>query len=108
MALSLGFAELATARLGVRSSLLVLDEATSNLDEDSDAAIQALLRADLASRTVLTIAHRLQTILWYDRVLVMDKGRVSEYGSPAELQAKADGAFATLLAEHKKGQRDTA
>ena len=78
--------------------VLVLDEATSNLDEDSDAAIQALLRADFASRTVLTIAHRLHTIIDYDALIVMGAGKVLEQGAPLEL-LKSDGGVLASMAK---------
>ncbi|KAL6904509.1 P-loop containing nucleoside triphosphate hydrolase protein [Trichoderma evansii] len=84
-----------------RSRVLVLDEATASIDHDTDALIQAGLRSSIATgTTVLTIAHRLLTIADYDRVVVLDSGRVVEQGSIAELLRKrGDGAFFRQLCE---------
>jgi ATP-binding cassette, subfamily C (CFTR/MRP), member 4 len=68
-----------------RNRFLVLDEATSNVDMETDAFIQGVLREQFSTTTVLTIAHRLQTIADYDKVLVMHAGRVVEVGHPFEL-----------------------
>ncbi|XP_041970656.1 probable multidrug resistance-associated protein lethal(2)03659 [Aricia agestis] len=71
-----------------RPRVLVLDEATANVDGETDKAIQASIRTKFAASTVLTIAHRLHTVMDYDRVIVMDKGRVAETGHPYELLTK--------------------
>ncbi|XP_045529572.1 probable multidrug resistance-associated protein lethal(2)03659 [Pieris brassicae] len=68
-----------------RRAVLVLDEATANVDTETDRQIQSTIRTKFASSTVLTIAHRLNTVMDYDRVIVMDKGRVVESGHPFEL-----------------------
>jgi ABC-type multidrug transport system fused ATPase/permease subunit len=68
-----------------RNRFLVLDEATANVDMATDAFIQGVLREQFSTTTVLTIAHRLQTIADYDKVLVMHAGRVVEVGHPFEL-----------------------
>jgi ATP-binding cassette subfamily C (CFTR/MRP) protein 1 len=78
-------------------SILVLDEATSNLDAESDVRIQALLRREFAATTTLTIAHRLQTIIDYDLVLVLARGALVEHGPPLELLDRPDGAFAGMV-----------
>ena len=56
--------------------LVLLDEATASMDEQTDALVQETLFRELEGRTLLTIAHRLDTILDYDRILVLDQGRV--------------------------------
>ncbi|CAH2056116.1 unnamed protein product, partial [Iphiclides podalirius] len=66
-------------------TVLILDEATANVDTETDEQIQATIRSKFAGSTVLTIAHRLNTVMDYDRVIVMDKGRVVESGHPYEL-----------------------
>ncbi|XP_013177157.1 PREDICTED: probable multidrug resistance-associated protein lethal(2)03659 isoform X1 [Papilio xuthus] len=81
---------LARAALAGRK-VLVLDEATANVDTETDEHIQATLRTTFAQATVLTIAHRLNTVMDYDRVIVMDKGRVVESGHPFELLTSAAG-----------------
>jgi len=78
------------------SAILVLDEATSNLDESSDAKIQTLLRGTYQHHTVLTIAHRLVTVIDYDQMLVLGDGRLVEAGSPWDLLNKPDGALAAM------------
>nr|XP_049707106.1 probable multidrug resistance-associated protein lethal(2)03659 isoform X1 [Helicoverpa armigera] len=71
--------------------VLILDEATANVDTDTDKHIQRTIRTKFARSTVLTIAHRLNTVMDYDRVIVMDKGRVAESGHPYELLTQANG-----------------
>ncbi|CAK4671146.1 unnamed protein product [Aphanomyces euteiches] len=79
------------------SRVVVLDEATANIDLESDRLIQATIKSSFAGVTLLVIAHRLDTILDSDRILVMDKGRVCEFDTPTNLLALKDGAFASLL-----------
>lgn len=68
-----------------RPKLIVLDEATSAVDQATDAAIQISLRREFAGCTVLVVAHRLSTVADFDRLLVLDGGRVAEMGTPEEL-----------------------
>ncbi|EXJ91043.1 hypothetical protein A1O1_04150 [Capronia coronata CBS 617.96] len=75
--------------------VLVMDEATASIDYATDSKIQDTLR-ELKNNTILTIAHRLQTIIDYDRVLVLDKGEVVEYADPWELLQKEDGHFRSM------------
>lgn len=79
------------------SNILVLDEATAAVDVETDAMLQSTLRSPLfANRTIITVAHRLNTILDSDRVVVLDKGEVVEFDSPAEL-FKKQGVFYGLM-----------
>jgi len=81
-----------------RARVLVLDEATASTDMASDAVLQARLRA-LRGTTVLTIAHRIHTVLDSDIVVVLDAGRVAEAGPPQALLADPASAFARLVHE---------
>jgi ATP-binding cassette subfamily B protein len=93
---------LALARVVLRDpKVLILDEATSSLDSRSEALIQQALEPLLAGRTSLVIAHRLSTILRADLILVMDKGRIVERGTHAELLAHG-GLYAKLHDEQFK------
>lgn len=77
--------------------ILVLDEATANVDPETDKLIQTTIRTKFSECTVLTIAHRLHTVMDSDRVLVMDAGRVAEYGHPYELLQNKDGNLKGLV-----------
>ncbi|KAI0128475.1 P-loop containing nucleoside triphosphate hydrolase protein [Xylariales sp. AK1849] len=79
------------------SNILVLDEATAAVDVETDAMLQATLRSPLfAHRTIITVAHRINTILDSDRVVVLDKGEVVEFDKPQEL-IKRKGVFYGLV-----------
>jgi len=77
--------------------VLVLDEATASIDNETDAAIQRQIRTNFAGSTTITIAHRLHTILDSDKILVLDEGRVLEYDAPAALLARPDSHFTALV-----------
>ena len=76
--------------------VLLMDEATASIDYATDAKIQETIRQ--IKNTTITIAHRLQTIIDYDKVLVLDKGAVIEYGDPYDLVQKNDGMFRGMCA----------
>ncbi|KZP30629.1 multidrug resistance-associated ABC transporter [Athelia psychrophila] len=94
---------LALARAIVRGSkLLILDEATSAIDYKTDSVIQASLRHELGSDvTLITVAHRLQTIMDADRIMVLDAGRIAEFDSPAQLLRNEKGRLRALVDESK-------
>ncbi|GMF97566.1 unnamed protein product [[Candida] boidinii] len=92
---SLGEKQLiALARALVRNSkILIMDEATSSVDYETDFKIQETIKNEFSHCTILCIAHRLKTILNYDRVLVLDKGEVSEFDTPINLFNSENGIF---------------
>jgi len=77
--------------------VLILDEATSSLDSESEALIQQAMERLMAGRTTLVVAHRLSTVRAMDRLLVLDKGRIAEAGSHAMLVRRAGGLYRRLL-----------
>jgi ATP-binding cassette, subfamily B, bacterial len=88
---------LAIARALLKDApILLLDEATSALDSESELAIQAALDRLMNGRTVIAIAHRLSTLRSFDRIIVMDEGRIVDDGSPEELAARP-GPYRDLL-----------
>lgn len=76
--------------------ILIMDEATSSVDSETDELMQRVLRDEFKGRTVIAIAHKLHTVLDFDRVVLLDKGRVVETGNPQELLATPTSAFRTL------------
>jgi len=81
------------------SNILVLDEATAAVDVETDVMLQTTLRSSMFNnRTIITIAHRINTILDSDRIIVLDKGTVAEFDSPAEL-VRRKGLFYELVRE---------
>merc|ERR1719228_862475 len=76
-----------------KTKVLVLDEATAAVDLETDDLVQATIRSEFVDCTVLTIAHRLNTIMDSNRVVVLDQGKVIEFESPASLMAKTDSIF---------------
>lgn len=82
-----------------RAAIVVMDEPTSQVDPATDVAVQRAVRECLAGKTVVTIAHRLHTVINSDIIVVMEAGRVAESGTPAELCSKAEGRFAGMVKE---------
>ena len=76
--------------------ILILDEATSNVDGESDRLMQKIIREEFGKHTILTVAHRLETIMDADRVVVMDEGRIVEVGEPGELLKDEGSRFRRL------------
>jgi ABC-type multidrug transport system fused ATPase/permease subunit len=96
------------ARAVLRNSkVVIMDEATSNVDVRTDACIQKVIRDEnfgiFSNASVLTIAHRLNTVIDYDYILVLDEGKVVEFGAPWELLEKStteeSAWFARLVSE---------
>ena len=82
------------------SRIIVIDEATANVDLRTDQLVQETIRNQLSDYTVLTIAHRLDTIIDYDKIMVFENGRIIEFDQPQALLAKEGGYFAQLYQSH--------
>lgn len=84
-----------------KPKILLMDEATANIDQKTDSIIQFLIKNNLKETTVVTIAHRLVTIMQYDKVIVMADGEKIEEGSPSEL-IERNGTFCELVEEGER------
>ncbi len=80
-----------------KTQILVLDEATAAIDQETDDLIQKTLKMEFAHCTVLTIAHRLHTILDSDRIAVFEKGRLKEFDTPSNLLQTEDSSFKVMV-----------
>jgi ATP-binding cassette, subfamily C (CFTR/MRP), member 1 len=78
-----------------KSKIVVLDEATSSVDRKTDELMQRIIREEFKGCTIIAVAHRLETILDFDRIAVLDRGRLVECSSPEKLLA-AESAFSAL------------
>jgi ATP-binding cassette subfamily B protein len=96
---------LAIARAFLRQApIILLDEATSALDTESEQSIQAALSRLCEGRTVIAIAHRLSTLNTFDRIVVLERGRIVEDGDPAELRRR-NGPYGQMYARQTQGGR---
>ena len=82
--------------------IVVIDEATASVDFRTDELIQRVIRQEFRGCTVLTVAHRLNTIVDYDKVLVLDRGRLVEFDNPQALLGKSNGYFAEMIKFHNE------
>ncbi|OCF58423.1 cadmium ion transporter [Kwoniella mangroviensis CBS 10435] len=92
--------------LARNTKILLLDEATSSVDPETDALIQRIIQNHLNGVTLISIAHRLQTVAYYDRILVLDQGRVVEYDTPLGLYDIRDSIFRQLCDRVQLGRTD--
>ncbi|KAJ1819758.1 Multidrug resistance-associated protein 1 [Coemansia sp. RSA 2598] len=88
-----------------KRKIVILDEATANVDSKTDAIMQSVIRSKFNGCTVLTIAHRLETIMDSDRILVIDQGNAVEFDAPERLLADKDSYFTGLVESMKLSQR---
>jgi len=79
-----------------KNKILIMDEATANVDFDTDTLIQRAIRREFAHVTVLTIAHRLNTIMDSDRIMVFHDGRIAEFDTPKNLLDNPNSLFSAL------------
>ncbi|KAF9169153.1 hypothetical protein BGX21_010914 [Mortierella sp. AD011] len=79
--------------------VIIMDEATASVDVATDVMLQKAIRVDFADSTVLTIAHRLNTVIDYSRVLVLDHGEIKEFDTPANLLSRPDSVFSSMVDE---------
>ncbi|CAH3017451.1 unnamed protein product, partial [Porites evermanni] len=86
------------------SQVLCIDEATASVDLETDKLIQQTIKSEFKESTVLTIAHRLNTIMDSDRVLVMDRGTVIEFDTPQALLRNKHSFFYGLVHRSKSDQ----
>jgi ABC-type multidrug transport system fused ATPase/permease subunit len=89
-----------------RAPIVLMDEPTANCDLETDEVVQAMIRREFAANTVLTIAHRLQTVIDSDMILVLGDGKVLQYGPPRDLLQDTTGAFAAMVAALGEGTSD--
>uniref|UniRef100_A0A2C9M9V2 ABC-type glutathione-S-conjugate transporter n=1 Tax=Biomphalaria glabrata TaxID=6526 RepID=A0A2C9M9V2_BIOGL len=82
-----------------KSKIFILDEATAAVDMETDEFIQTCIREEFVGCTVLTIAHRLKTVLDYDRIMVLDDGQVVEFDSPKNLLSRVDSVFYSMASQ---------
>ncbi|PWY87431.1 P-loop containing nucleoside triphosphate hydrolase protein [Aspergillus heteromorphus CBS 117.55] len=88
-----------------RSNVVVLDEATSSVDPETDALMQRLIRTAFAGCTIIAVAHRLHTVLDFDKIVAIQSGRIVEYGPPDEL-LKKKGLFSQLYGRSNPTKED--
>ena len=100
---------LVICRALVRScKVLLIDEATSSVDGKTDAMIQKAIRERFKDTTVLTIAHRLDTIMDSDRIIVMEEGKIVEFDTPNVLLENENGIFFEMVKKNDKSKINTA
>ncbi len=91
---------LCLARALLRQAKLVfMDEATASIDGPTDLRIQETIKTELKNSTVVCIAHRIKTVIDYDKIIVLEQGRVKEMGTPLELITNTNGAFQRMCVE---------
>ena len=80
-----------------KSKIFIMDEATAYIDHNTEKKIESIINSEFKGSTILTITHRLQTILGYDKVLVLNKGQIVEFDTPKNLMADEKTYFYDLI-----------
>ena len=90
-----------------KAKILVLDEATSSVDAQTDRQVQDTIRKQFVDKgvSVITVAHRLDTVLGYDKIAVLRQGKLLEYGSPSDLLKIRNGEFYSLVEAERASKR---
>lgn len=86
-----------TASLDEEGGVLILDEVSSNVDQDTERAMQEIIRVEFKRFTILAVSHRLNMVMDFDRVVVLDDGRIVEVGNPAILGSEESSRFGKLV-----------
>jgi ABC-type multidrug transport system fused ATPase/permease subunit len=79
-----------------KTKILILDEATASVDSETDQLVQKTIRNEFKDCTILAVAHRIDTIDDYDKILVLDKGQIIEFDSPENLKTREDGVYRSM------------
>ncbi|KAJ6082006.1 hypothetical protein N7499_006880 [Penicillium canescens] len=88
------------------SSIVIMDEATSSVDSETDTLMQTVIRTHFKDQTLIAIAHKLHTILDFDKVALIEKGQVVEFDTPQTLLSREGSAFKTLYNSFHKGSKE--
>jgi len=85
--------------ISTKTSILVLDEATAQVDVETDKIIQETIQTAFQDKIIISIAHRIHTILSFDKIIALDAGEVMEFDTPSNLIAQKEGIFYSLCQE---------
>lgn len=86
---------------------MILDEATAAVDPETEVAVQSTIQNEFSDCTVLTIAHRLKTVVSCDRIMVMKDGQIIEFDTPSTLLSNSNSEFSRMLASADKAIKDS-
>lgn len=90
-----------------RSRILVMDEATASIDNSTDLILQKIIRAEFADCTVITVAHRIPTVMDCNMVLSISDGKLAEYDEPTNLMKREESLFRKLVKEYRSYVQST-
>ena len=89
------------------TKMMILDEATAAVDPETEVAVQTTIQNEFSDCTVLTIAHRLKTVVSCDRIMVMKDGQIIEFDTPSTLLSNSNSEFSRMLASADKAIKDS-